>query len=93
SRLFYWYGYIVATAYLLVNLCMLFYYKKKKDANAVMLLVLLTGYTMVEAHIVSVYLARNYILLLLIGSWNSILHVTDNREGYIWDYRFLTGKA
>jgi len=85
SRLFYWYGYIVAIAYLVVNLMMLLYYKKKKDANAVMLVVLLTGYTMVEAHIISVYLARNYILLLLMGTWNVILHVTDEREGYVWD--------
>ncbi len=94
SRLFYWYGYLPAAVYLLVNLFMLFYFYKKKDANAVMLMILLTGYTTVEAHIISVYLARNYILLLLIGTWNDIFHVTDPQEDYIWEvlWKILSGR-
>lgn len=85
SRLFYWYGYIPAAVYLLVNLCMLIYFYKKKDANAVMLVIMLTGYTTVEAHMISVYLARNYILLLLIGTWSQIFHAADAHENYIWE--------
>ncbi len=95
SRLFYWYGYIPATVYLLVNIAMLFYFYRKKDANAVMLTVILTVYTTVEAHIISVYLARNYILLLLIGTWSQIFHVADSREGYLWEvlhYRKFIGR-
>ncbi len=64
-RLFYWYGiipaaFVIATIILLYIMCI-----KYRDAVMMVLLVCLAIYTLVEAHLVSVYIGRNYILLFM----------------------------
>lgn len=83
-RLFYWYGIIPGALYVIMNILQLKYYTKKKDCMAFLMLLALTIYTIVEAHTISVYIARNYALLLLIGNWSEIFAVCDTKECYAW---------
>lgn len=68
-RLFYWYGIIPAVIFILILLYLLYFCFKKKDYMAVVMILSITIYTVVEAHFVSVYIARNYLLFLLGMYW------------------------
>lgn len=64
-RIFYWYGIIPAVIYFLAQCRLLWCSCKKKDYMLLALTVSITLYTVFEAHYVSVYLGRNYILFFL----------------------------
>ena len=89
-RLFYWYGIIPTGIMLLVLLLMIRKLLEKKEYWALMMIMSFCIYTVVEAHAVSVYLARNYVLFilgsiwseLLIGKYNSTLQPS---EQYLWE--------
>lgn len=68
-RLFYWYGIIPAVIFLAVLFVLLHFCLKKKDYMAVVMILSITIYTVAEAHFVSVYLARNYLLFLFGMYW------------------------
>lgn len=72
-RLFYWYGIIPAVIFIAVLLILLCFCFKRKDYMAVVMILSITIYTVVEAHFVSIYLARNYLLFLLGMYWYRIL--------------------
>ena len=72
-RLFYWYGIIPATIFVLALLVIMLYYKKQNQAMAIMMIASFALYSIIEAHAVSVYLARNYILFLAGGCWYQII--------------------
>ena len=62
-RLFYWYGiipaiFVITGIILLYAICI-----AKRDAVMMVILISLALYTLVEAHIISVYIGRNFILL------------------------------
>ena len=78
-RLFYWYGIIPAVIFILVLLYLLYFCFKKKDDMAVVMILSITIYTVVEAHFVSVYIARNYLLFLLGMYWYQMI---PQRESY-----------
>lgn len=89
-RLFYWYGIIPGIVYLAVKGIHLFYCYKKKDAAAFLVITMFVLYTVFEAHAISVYLARDYALLLLIGTWSDVFGLRSEAEGYFWQpHRFL----
>ena len=89
-RLFYWYGIIPGIVYLTVKGIHFFYCYKKKDAAAFLVITMFVLYTVFEAHAISVYLARDYALLLFIGTWSDIFGLRSETEGYFWQpYRFL----
>lgn len=84
-RLTYWYGYIPALiiAILIAVLMIQCYYRK--DAAAIAWIVSVSVYTIIEAHLVSVYIGRNY-LLLLAGAYAPRLiedfrHRKENADG------------
>lgn len=84
-RLFYWYGIIPAGIFILLLFGLMFYCMKKKDYMAFVMLVAFAIYSVVEAHAISVYLARNYVIFLLGGYWYRMLirekdHVKEIRE-------------
>lgn len=83
-RLFYWYGVIPGAVYMLTNALQLWDSYRKKNAYGLLILVSLGIYTVVEAHIISVYMGRNYMLLLLLGTWSRVFMVTGGREYYLW---------
>ena len=72
-RLFYWYGIIPAVIFILLLLYLLYFCFKKKDYMAVVMILSITIYTVVEAHFISVYIARNYLLFLLGMYWYQMI--------------------
>lgn len=77
-RLFYWYGIIPVVIFILVLLYLLYFCFKKKDDMAVVMILSITIYTVVEAHFVSVYIARNYLLFLLGMYWYQMIPHRDS---------------
>lgn len=72
-RLFFWYGIIpgaccMVLLFLLMRVC-----RTLKDTQGFVLVLSFALFTVVEAHAVSVYLARNYVLFLLGAYWTAML--------------------
>lgn len=83
-RLFYWYGIVPGIAYITVKGIQLFQCMKKKDAAAFLVITMFVLYTVFEAHAISVYIARDYALLLMVGTWSEMFGLRAEREGYFW---------
>ena len=79
-RLFYWYGIIPATIAVIVLLVLLLYCMRKKKYMEIVMIVSFAVYTLVEAHAVSVYLARNYVFFLLGAYWCHMLNWKGVKE-------------
>lgn len=85
-RIFYWYGIVPGIVYVFLNIWLLWRFYKNRDGMGLVMLVVLSVYTVVEAHLVSVYIGRNY-LLFLIGMYATGmpgLCSGNDRERYIW---------
>lgn len=74
-RLFYWYGIIPATIAVIVLIVLLFYCARKERYMELVMIVSFAVYTVVEAHAVSVYLARNYVVFILGAYWYQMIRV------------------
>lgn len=74
-RLFYWYGIIPATIAVIILLVLLLYCMRKKKYMELVMIVSFAVYTVVEAHAVSVYLARNYVIFILGTYWYQMIRV------------------
>lgn len=61
-RIFYWYGIIPGALYILAQIRLIWIAMKKYDYMLLAVLVAIALYSVFEAHFVSVYLGRNYIL-------------------------------
>ena len=72
-RVFYWYGIIPAVIFTILLIMLMFYCAGKKKYMAFIMLVAFSMYTVVEAHAVSVYLARNYVLFLVGMYWYKLI--------------------
>lgn len=68
-RLFYWYGIIPALLAIMVLAILMVYFGRQRKFAEMIFLSMLALYTVVEAHIVSVYIARNYLLFLVGMYW------------------------
>lgn len=79
-RLFYWYGIIPGCIFVAAIFLLLFYYYKKNDSMSIALIAAICLYTIIEAHVISVYLARNYIFFLIGGAWCEILGGSMRRK-------------
>ncbi len=64
-KVFYRYGVIPGILYVVANLLLLWRIYKKRDACALVLFVMFAVYTVVEAHLISVYIGRNYLLMMM----------------------------
>lgn len=64
-KLFYRYGVVPGSIYILACLVLLWKFYRKRDACGLLLFVTLAVYTVAEAHLISVYLGRNFILMLM----------------------------
>ena len=58
----------------------------RKDGMALVMMTVLAVYTVVEAHIISVYIGRNYILFLMGMYASDMLGLGSDREEYFWRY-------
>lgn len=88
-RMIYWYGLIPAFIIMVLLFIMIKKLVKVEDYWALMLVLSFVIYTVVEAHAVSVYIARNYILFLFGSMWTGLLSENikikqDTKERYIW---------
>lgn len=92
-RLFYWYGIIPGMVCVVVCVLLIRQFYKKKDGMALVMIVALSVYTVVEAHIVSVYIGRNYLLFLLGMYGSSMLGKSSGGEEYLWRAYWLIGKT
>lgn len=63
-RMFFWYGIIPASIMIILMLYMIYESYKRKDYMGFILIMIFAFFTVFEAHIVSVYIARNYLLFL-----------------------------
>lgn len=72
-RLFYWYGIIPACICIAVLLIVTVYCIRKKKYAEIVMITAFSVYTLIEAHAVSVYIARNYVLFLIGTLWFQML--------------------
>ncbi|MBD5509396.1 MAG: hypothetical protein HDR05_15500 [Lachnospiraceae bacterium] len=64
-KVFYRYGVIPGILYVAANLALLWQLWKRKDAGGLLLFTTFAVYTVVEAHLISVYIGRNYLLMMM----------------------------
>lgn len=64
-KLFYRYGILPAMVYLAAMLLLLWYFYRHRDAQGLVILTMLSVYTVMEAHLISVYIGRNFLLLMM----------------------------
>ncbi len=64
-KLFYRYGVVPGILYLAACLALLWKFWKNGDAGGLLVFTVLAVYTVVEAHLVSVYLGRNFLLMMM----------------------------
>lgn len=92
-RLFYWYGIIPGILYVGMNLYLLYQGYREKDFVLLAMLVAFSIYNLMEAHFISVYMLRNYLLVLMGYYWYQPFEREKAYEGYFWQVRSLLGKA
>ena len=73
-RLYYWYGIIPASIAIIVLAGVLCRLYKKGKWGEIVLITVFSLYTVFEAHAVSVYLARNYVLFIVGMYWYRLKH-------------------
>lgn len=84
-RLFYWYGIIPAIVYIVLQVLLIWQFYRKRDVMGLVMIVVFAIYTVVEAHLVSVYIGRNYILFLMGMYMSEMLCLEDEKEAHIWN--------
>lgn len=72
-RLFYWFGILPACVFVFLLLVLMIYCYKKGDYMAAVMIISISVYSVIEAHVISDYLARNYIFFLMGAYWYKIL--------------------
>lgn len=80
-RLFYWYGIIPACFFILAIAALLVYCYQKGHYQAIVLVAAFSVYSVIEAHAVSEYLARNYIFFLIGAYWCPVLSAAGKDKG------------
>lgn len=77
-RLFFWYGIISGAIYTLCILLLIHFMYKKSDYMGLVLVIMISIYTVFEAHFISVYIARNYLLFLMGEYWYRCFWISSN---------------
>lgn len=86
-RLFYWYGIIPGVLYVLMNLYLIYQSFRKQDYTIVVIVAGYTLFTIMEAHLISFYILRNYLFILMGFYWYQPFAKQDRFEGYFWQVR------
>lgn len=87
-RLFYWYGVIPGAAYIMMNLYLIYQSYKDRDYILFVMVIGFSLFTIMEAHLISVYLLRNYLFILMGYYWYQPFHKGKyNHEGYFWQVK------
>lgn len=83
-RLFYWYGIIPGIVYILGNLYLIYQSYKNKDYALVVIITAYAVFSIMEAHLISYYLLRNYLLIWFGYYWYQPFAERQETEGYFW---------
>ncbi len=83
-RLFYWFGIIPGCVFVTVVFVLMIYCYKKQDYMAALVVISVSVYSVIEAHVFSDYLARNYVFFLLGMYWNQMFCLLSSEERYWW---------
>jgi hypothetical protein len=86
-RLFYWYGIIPGLCYIMANLYLILQSYEKKDYSLMVIVVAYSIMSIMEAHLISVYILRNYIFIWLGYYWYRAFDRKDRFEGYVWQIK------
>ena len=92
-RAFYWYGIIPGILYGLMHIYLIWQSFKHKDYVLLVMVVAFAVYHLMEAHFVSVYLLRNYLLVCMGYYWYQPFMKYQESAGYLWQIKKLLGKA
>lgn len=84
-RLFYWYGIIPGCIFVAVIIILMIYCYKKKQYPVLALIASFALYSVMEAHAVSVYLARNYVIFIIGQYWVKLISKEKEQEYYLWE--------
>jgi cytochrome b subunit of formate dehydrogenase len=91
-RLFYWYGIIPGLLYVASNVYLIWQSYKNKDYPLAVIIVAYAILSVTEAHLISIYMLRNYILIWLGYYWYRAFTKDGDSERYLWRInRFLKG--
>ena len=77
-KVFYRYGIVPGIMYLLAHLALLWRIYRRKDACGLAVFTVLAVYTVVEAHLVSFYIGRNFLLMMM--GWHFFPAIPDSAE-------------
>lgn len=89
-KLFYWYGIVPAVLYTAAVCLLIWECRRQKAYDAFLVTMLFSAYTLIEAHAVSAFLGRNYILLFMGAMWYTGLSKKEEEEQNILRcYRFF----
>ncbi|MEZ3507699.1 MAG: hypothetical protein K1W10_12275 [Lachnospiraceae bacterium] len=77
-KLFYRYGIVPGLLYVLAQLALLWKMYRRRDACGLVVFVVMAVYTVVEAHLISVYIGRNF-LMMMMGSYFLPVPKLDNQ--------------
>ena len=92
-RIFYWYGIVPGILYTVILCVVIWNCYKQKAYDAFLVIMASSAYMLIEAHAVSVYLGRNYILLFMGAMWYTIVNRERGEEQYFFHAaRFLKKK-
>lgn len=92
-RVFYWYGIIPGVLYSLMHFYLIWQSWKHKDYVLLVMIVSFSVYHLMEAHFVSIYLLRNYLLVYMGYYWNQPLIEQQKPEGYFWQWKQIFGRV
>jgi hypothetical protein len=93
-RLFYWYGIIPGILYIVANIYLIWQAYTNRNYPLMVIVVSYSVLSLVEAHLISVYLLRNYLLIWLGYYWYRAYPKNKANEEYIWRLKgILKGKA
>lgn len=81
-RLFYWYGIIPASIAVIVLTWFLYRFYKNAKWQEIILISVFALYTVFEAHAVSVYLARNYVLFVIGMYWYGFMRTKSSQKAW-----------
>lgn len=80
-RLYYWYGIVPASIFIIVLLLLIWELYREREYMGIVVLASLFIYTLVEAHIISVYLARDYTLFMIGMRFGSMFQADRGKKG------------
>ncbi len=92
-RLFYWYGIIPGVIYVLMHLYLIYQSRKNGDYAIAVIVAGYALFTIMEAHLISVYILRNYLFIWLGFYWYQPFAARAGYEGYLWEVKKLVNNG